>query len=312
MSARDEIQSFRLLKQKIVETMQRSYPGIPDKIENWKGQEIIDFQEELQSGVKENLSEKWFYLHMKSESEKLPRIDTLNLLSRFTGYADWNDFKYQSKGKTKKRVHPDQTNRLFYLLPVLFLGLIGTVFLIIKLSTFREYQFCFVNQLTQKPVPGKQIDVVILWENESPEYTSCDSAGCFRIRTNKTSIRFVVNAPYFRKDTINFRLGSTDRIRTVSLRANDYAMMIHYLANAKVVDWQARRTQLDMIFSDNAMIYQIQLDDNLGMDVFNKWEFINKITLPAEGLKNLEIIETTFSGEQVSALWFRQMGTDNE
>ena len=292
--------------------MQQSYPGIPGIIGDWKGQEIIDFQEELQKRVKENLSEKWFYLHMKSESVKLPRIDTLNLLSRFTGYTDWNDFIYHHKGKTKKRMHPDETNMLFYMLPVLFLVLIATVFLIIKLGTFREYQFYFVNQLTKKPLPGKQIDVVILRENESPEYASCDSTGCFRIRTNKSRIRFVVNAPYYRKDTLNFMLGSSDRIRTVSLRANDYAMMINYLSNAKVLDWQARREQLDMIFSGNAMIYQVLMDDNLGMEVYNKWEFINKITLPAEGLKNLEIIETTFSGEQISALWFRQMGTDNE
>ena len=93
---------------------------------------------------------------------------------------------------------------------------------------------------------------------------------------------------------------------------NDYAMMIHYLANAKVVDWQASRAQLDMIFSDDAMIYQVLTSDNLGMEVYNKWEFINKITLPAEGLKNLEIIETNFSGEQISELWFRQMGTEYE
>jgi hypothetical protein len=43
------------------------------------------------------------------------------------------------------------------------------------------------------------------------------------------------------------------------------------------------------------------------MEIYNKWEFINKITMPSAGLKNLEIIETTFEGEQISALWFRQM-----
>ena len=111
---------------------------------------------------------------------------------------------------------------------------------------------------------------------------------------------------------MNFRLGNSQRIRNVSLKANDYAMMIHYLAGAKVVDWQARRDQLDMIFSDNAMIYEVLPDDNLGMEVYNKWEFINKITLPSEGLKNLEIIETGFTGEKISKLWFRQMESSDE
>ena len=154
--------------------------------------------------------------------------------------------------------------------------------------------------------------MVIFWEGESPEYVTCDSTGCFRIRTNKSSIRFAVHAPYYRKDTIDFRLGGSDRMQTVNLRANDYAMMIHYLANEKVVDWQARRAQLDMIFADNAMIYQVFMDETLGMEVYNKWEFINKITMPSAGLKNLEIIETTFEGEQISALWFRQIRIQHE
>jgi hypothetical protein len=166
--------------------------------------------------------------------------------------------------------------------------------------------------LTKKPVQNKQIEVVILWENQPPEYGMCDSSGCFRIRTGKSSIRFVVNAPYYRKDTLSFRLGNTDRSRTVGLRANDYVMMIHYLAGAKVVDWQARREQLDMIFSDNAMIYQVFVDDNLGMEVYNKWEFINKINMPAGGMKNLEIIETVFTDEKIARLWFRQMEAKDE
>jgi hypothetical protein len=249
---------------------------------------------------------------MKSEGAKLPRIDTLNLLSRFTGYSDWNDFVYRLNQGEKTREHPDETNRLFYFLPVFLLGLLGLVYLIIKMGTIREYEFCFVNQLTKKPVAGTRIDVVILWENEIPETAHCDSTGCFRVRTNKSRIRFLVNAPYYRKDTLDFRLNPSSRNRNVGLRANDYAMMIHYLAHANVVDWQARRDQLDRIFSDNAMIYQVFMDDNLGMEVYNKWEFINKITLPAEGLKNLEIIETTFSGDRITKLWFKQLELSNE
>jgi hypothetical protein len=38
----------------------------------------------------------------------------------------------------------------------------------------------------------------------------------------------------------------------------------------------------------------------------------NKITMPTAGLKNLEIIETAFTWEQISALWFRQITGQNE
>ena len=54
------------------------------------------------------------------------------------------------------------------------------------------------------------------------------------------------------------------------------------------------------------------MHENLGMEVYNKWEFINKITLPTSGLKNLEVIETSFEADKISALWFRQMETENE
>jgi hypothetical protein len=190
--------------------------------------------------------------------------------------------------------------------------LFAAVFLAIKLSTCREYKFCFVNQLTKKAVTETGIEIILLWENESPEHIICDSSGCFSLRTSKPEISFSVNAPYYRKDTVNLRLDRSDRIRTIGLRANDYAIMIHYLTNANIVDWQVRRDQLDMIFSDNAMIYQVYMDENLGMEVYNKWEFINKITLPAEGLKNLEIIETMFTGEEITRLWFRQMEVNDE
>ena len=312
MQASKEIENFRRLKQKIAETMQKAYPGIPDRIEDWKGQEIIDFQEELRANVKEHISEKWFYLHMKSDTSKLPRIDILNFLSRYAGYVDWNDFRYQQVGSSRKGILAEESNSFFYLIPVLLLVTFGAVFAIIKFGTAREYQFCFNNQLTKKPIADGSIDIVFLKKKESPEYITCDSNGCFSIRTSKPVIRFIVKAPYYRIDTIRRVLRKDKRIEMISLRTNDYALMIHYMSHARVVDWEARRKQLDKMISDNAMIYQLFMDETLGMEVNNKWEFINKITMPSAGLKNLEIIETTFTGDQISTLWFRQMAVQNE
>jgi len=302
--------------------MKKAYPGIPDRIEEWKGQEIIDFQEELRSHVNEHISEKWFYMHMKSDTGKLPRIDILNFLSRYAGYVDWNDFIYQHQGngheessqkeKTRRSISARESNRFFYLIPVMMLVVFGAIFAIIKFGTSREYQFCFNNQLTKKPVTEGSIDIVILKRKETPEYLTCDLNGCFSIRTSKPEIRFVVKAPYYRIDTIRRVLSRSKKNEMISLRTNDYALMIHYMSNARVVDWEARRAQLDKMISDNAMIYQLFMDQTLGMEVYNKWEFINKITLPSRGLKNLEIIETTFDGEEISALWFRQLKLQNE
>ena len=297
--------------------MKMVYPGIPDRIEEWKGQEIVDFQEELRSHVKEHISEKWFYMHMKSDTGNLPRIDILNFLSRYAGYVDWNDFIYQhgensQAGNGHIGIIAKESNRFFYLIPVMMLVAFGVVFALIKFGTSREYQFCFYNQLTKKPVTDVSIDIVVLKRSESPEHLTCDSNGCFSIRTGKPEIRFVVKAPYYRIDTIRRVLNRARQKEMIGLRTNDYALMIHYMSNARVVDWEARRAQLDRMISDNAMIYQLFMDETLGMEVYNKWEFINKITMPSRGLKNLEIIETTFKGEQISTLWFRQIQLQNE
>ncbi len=93
MPSTEDIRLFGVLKQQIVDAMKKSHPGMPDKIGDWKGQEIINFQEDLRAVVNEHISEKWFYLHMKSDNDRLPRIDVLNLLSRYAGYVDWNDFR---------------------------------------------------------------------------------------------------------------------------------------------------------------------------------------------------------------------------
>ena len=292
--------------------MKQAFPGIPDRIEDWKGQEITDFQEELRSQVNEQISEKWFYLHMKSGTGKLPRIDILNFLSKYVGYVDWNDFRYRHGDKRQPGKSGVASNRFFYGVPVLMLVAIGAVFAIIKFGTSREYEFCFINQLTKKPVREGSIDIVMLKDKESPEHINCDAKGCFRIRTSKPVIRFIVKAPYYRKDTIRRVLRRGKPSEMISLRTNDYALMIQYMSNARVSDWEARRVQLDKIFSDNAMIYQVFMDETLGMEVFNKWEFINKITMPSTGLKNLEIIETTYEGEQISALWFRLIRIQHE
>ncbi len=292
--------------------MKKAYPGIPDRIEDWKGQEITDFQEELRANVNEHISEKWFYLHMKSDSGKLPRIDILNFLSQYAGYADWNGFRYQYPGNDRSGKTALESNRLFYMIPVILLAIFAVTFAIIKLGTSREYRFCFVNQLTRQPVMNGPIDIILKKQDQSPEYITCDTNGCFSIRTNKQVLRFIVKAPYYHTDTIKRILQRNSRQEMISLKTNDYALMIHYLSNANVVDWEARRAQLDMIISDNAMIYQLFMDETLGMEAYNKWEFINKITLPSKGLKNLEIIEMTFSDEQISKLWFRQIMTRHE
>ena len=93
---------FKALKKEIAETYRKTYPSCVVPIEEWKGQDITNFQEELIIKVKGRISEKWFYTHIKSEGDKLPRIDMLNMLSQYVGCKDWRDFTTKQGDFTKE------------------------------------------------------------------------------------------------------------------------------------------------------------------------------------------------------------------
>ncbi len=305
-----EIQTFELLKQKIVERMQQTYPGINPAISEWKGQEIVDFQEELLQKVNAHISEKWFYNHVKSENQTLPRIDMLNLLSRYVGYANWDDFKYKHVGllvTTHPSKHP---NRYFIYIPALVLLGLSILFVLFKLFSTREYQFRFYDADTKEPIINNIIEVQMLMGNESPVSHLCRPDGSFTLKTDKAHIRFVVESPYYQTDTINRLLDKFNRIETVKLHPDNYALMIHYFSNMNVRDWQKRRDQLNLMIADNALIYQIFGKEAIGVELFDKWEFINKLTFPSTGLKNIEILDTQYQEDKITLIRFRQKETD--
>lgn len=301
-----DLQIFSLLKKKIVERMQASYPGINPSISEWKGQEIIDFQEELLQKVNAHISEKWFYTHVKSANRSLPRIDMLNLLSRYAGYSNWDDFKYSQTAQSIPIVSPAHSNRYFIYIPALVLVVLGIIFLLFRLFTTREYIFRFYDADTAEPITLSVIEVSVLLEGESPVSHLCSPDGSFTLKTDKTDIRFVVESPYYQTDTITRILDKFNRNETIMLQPDNYALMIHYFSSMNVMDWQKRRTQLDRMIADSAMIYQVFGQASVGVELYTKWEFINKLTLPSTGLKNIEILDTRYQGDKISLIRFRQ------
>lgn len=87
---------FEQLKAEIQSKYLESHTPSHDEISKWKGIDIVYFQEDLRKFAKGNISEKSFYTYFKTTpATKLPRIDILNLLSAYAGYASWYDFKKQ-------------------------------------------------------------------------------------------------------------------------------------------------------------------------------------------------------------------------
>ena len=288
--------------------MQKSFPGVNPNIAEWKGQDIVDFQEELLIKVSARISEKWFYSHIKTKSTSLPRIDMLNLLSKYAGYSNWDDFRFKH---TASATVPEPTllknpNRYFILVPGLVILILAVFFILFKIFNSKEYKFSFFDADSKTLVTNSIIEVNVLLDGESPMSYLCTPDGSFQLKTGKTSVRFAVKSPYYQTDTFFRILDKFNRNETVALRPDNYALMLHYFSTMNVKDWQKRRNQLDLIISDSAMIYQVYSREGIGAELYNKWEFINKMTMPSSSLQDIEILDTKYSGDKISLMRFTQ------
>ena len=285
--------------------MRQSYPGLSSSVSDWKGQDIVNFQEELLIKVNAHISEKWFYTHMKSGHDKLPRIDMLNLLSKYAGYTDWNDFVYKNSQQTNEPIIKSG-NRYFIIVPLLVVGIIAVFYLLFKLMNTREYNFCFYDADTKEAITNSVIEISLLKEGESAVKFLSGENGCFTLKTDQLYVEMVVSAPYYRGDTIKRTLRKFNRDERFALRANEYAMMLRFFSEGNTGDWQKRRTRLEAMFDDAAMIYQVHDDHRAtGMELLSKWEFIDKMTMPSHNLKRIDILDTKYMNEKIMVLRYR-------
>jgi len=299
-----ERQYFELLKEEIVRVMRQTNPGITIRPGNWKGKEISAFQEDLLNKAKAHISEKWFYTHFKSVNEKLPRIDSLNILCKYVGYADWTEFKNKNRDKVAFFTAQKGSNKVFYFLPVM--AILGFVlfWVVIKLGSMATYSFCFVDSYSKEPIEQAGIEVTLMLENESPLSFMCDSSGCFAYRTGATRLRFIVRSPYYFTDTITRVLNKREKSEEVQLKINDYALMIDYFAHSKVEDWLKRKEQLNEMIADSAYICQVIYGSMMGMELFNKDEFIEMLTVPSTSLQNIRIIDMLYRDNKIISVRF--------
>ena len=300
-----ELIYFEILKKEVVNTLQNSH-SVDSDIEKWKGQEIIYLQDDLSEKVNGRISEKWFYTHIKSNTGKLPRIDMLNILSEYAGYQNWNDLK--TKHRQVGSIQSPKKSQKKTIFSLILLVILSSSFIGYKMFPKNNvYKFCFVDADLKSSIKDSPIWIIWMNENESSMVSKCDSTGCFKFTTNKEKIKFIVRSPYYKPDTIT-RIVYDKQIREeqIQLKTNDYALMIHMFSKSKVKNWKKRRSQLDQMLADNAKIYQVAEDGKTGMEMYNKKEFINKLTTPLKSLKSIEVVETIYSGDEISILRFTQ------
>jgi len=288
--------------------MQKSFPGIKASISDWRGQDITDFQEDLLEKVNAHISEKWFYNHIKAENKSLPRIDVLNLLSKYVGYANWDDFVYKNTDGKINIKSISKANQIFIILPLVVIFIMSVLVLLFQFfnNREREYSFDFYDSYTKEIIKNNRCEIKLLSDNESPIHYLSDSTGRVVLKTNKSVVTMLISAPYYKSDTIIRILKKFDRAQKISLQINDYALILHYFSEMNVDDWQRRRDYLVEIIDNGAIFYQVLNDKNKqGMALYNKTEFIDKLTMPTGSLKFIEILDTKFKNDKIVLVRFR-------
>jgi len=288
---------FDLLKQAIARAF-LSENSASNSIKDWKGEDIVAFQEDLFRKVKARVSEKWFYTYIKNKPEKLPRIDILNVLSNYVGLQNWTAFKnkhpYTSKAEEKSESH-----KQWYWLVLIFLPILIGVFYFS--NSKNEFQFCFIDEDKNETITTA-LDIKILQELESPLYLKTDSTGCFSYLTKAKTIKFIVQSPYYKSDTI-IRTVESQTNNTIKLLTDDYALMLHYYSMGNVKDSKKRKLQLQNLIADNAQIYQV-FSQNMAVEIYSKSDFINKLIVPTSSLKNIKVLSKSYHNGKIVKLKF--------
>ena len=297
---------FKKLKSDLSEKLRSSNPAIPVDISQWKSKEIAIFQEDLLEKVNGRISEKWFYTHIKSDHKTLPRIDILDLLSQYVNKDNWLSYK-----DSFKQPEPETRGYVLY-------ASISAIILIIMISVFFskvssgfQYSFCLIDTYSKVPITEQSIDIILLEKQQSPRLLRTSKNGCIQLNYNQPEIQFVIRSPYYSIDTVYRKYSEEKPEELIELEPNDYARIIHLFSNGNVSEWQSIKKDLEAMFHDNAKIYQLYEHSNNALTIYNKSEFIRKLILPTGTLRNLEILDTVYEGDQISVLRFKK-GNKNE
>lgn len=333
-----EFSYFLILKTAVQNKYLETHSPSFDDISKWRGIDIVYFQEDLRQKAKGNISEKTFYTYFKNNSqEKIPRIDMLNILANYSGYASWSDFKKKNpiqkasednEGISKilpqekeisskkdmdfipERSLTDKQKIPFYR-KHLWLGMSIFLFAIVLFLVFydsifyKEYTYTFIDADRNSSIKG-QLDVKIIRENESPILfeVAPNSPFIYKNRTKSKSLKMEISSPFYKSETIIRDLTNAPENENIELKPNEYAIQLYYYSKS-IKDFKKKTKELNKLISDNALIYQVVDSDIYGIETMDKQKYISLVTLPTTSLENLEVIDTQMDKGKIIMIKFR-------
>jgi predicted DNA-binding transcriptional regulator AlpA len=281
---------FQNLKNDVLLVYKEHHPYFVGDWKTFSSQDIQNLIELIETQVKQTVSEKWIYTHLKPETnEKLPRKDMLNILSQLVGYSGWEEYLFKNKKVVEIPLKAKKVSvRRKW---IWFLSLLGISIVIALFIYGFVYEKDNVHSLevkdsyTNDKISTEDIKAVIV--NDSAEIPVEIVNSELQIKT-KDSAKVVIKSPFYEDKTVMVK--NTHPHPNIVLEPDDYAMMLKAFMKSDIKDWQTRKEQLHKILADDLEVI-VMLKNNLGAEYFNKEEFSEKLVIPTASLKKMKVIE---------------------
>lgn len=288
----EELTVFHQLKNDVLLTYQKHYPFFKGNWKTFSSNDIQNLIDLISKEVKQSISEKWIYTHLKPEqNDKLPRKDMLDILSQFVGFSGWDEYVFTHKKEVvavdENSIPTKKKYSLWLFLGLILLIAIGFYFIFKKENKTIEIQDSFTNETITNEVEA----VIVKDSTEIP----VDIKEEAKIEISvKDSVKIKLKSPFYKEKTVVVNAEGNQKIQ---LEPNDYAMILKGFMKADIKDWQTRKEQLNLILDENLEVL-VMLKDNLGAEYFNKEEFAELVIVPSATLKKMKIVEIKSADNQ--------------
>ena len=281
---------FFQLKNDVLLTYQKQYPYFEGTWKTFSSQDIQNLIDLIAVQVKQTVSEKWIYTHLKSETnDKLPRKDMLDILSQLVGYSGWDEYIFKNKTtiiSSQINKKSSAKNKVIW-----FLFLVGISMVISFLIYVFWYEKDNVHSLevkdsyTNDRINTDYIEAVIVSDSVEIPVKIINSE--LQIQT-KDSAKVVIKSPFYEDQVIVVK--NEHPHQNIVLKPVDFAMMLKAFMKSDIKDWQTRKKQLNKILADDLEVI-VMLKNDLGAEYFNKQEFSEKLIIPSQSLQKMKIID---------------------
>lgn len=284
------IDLFQNLKKEVLLVYKERYPYYTGTWKSFSAQDILNLIAFIESSVKQTVSEKWIYTHLKPETnDKLPRKDMLDILSQLVGFSGWDEyvFKHKKEVVLPNNISKNKKNKtLIWSISLVGTLLISSIIIYLKFyENSNSHSIEVKDSFSKSKINNDDFKAVIIKDSSEIPVEIIDSK--LQINT-EDSAKVVIKSPFYEDQVIVVR--KEQRHQDIVLKPDDFAMMLKAFMKSDIKDWQTRKKQLNKILAEDLEVI-VMLKNDLGAEYFNKQEFSEKLIIPSQSLQKMKIID---------------------